>query len=106
MTRNDTLSVNILEKTAAAQILLYLFFNQQGVNRSELIRNIKAASDTLDTTIKFLELNNLISESKTKSFPPERLFTLTELGLKVAQPLAAIAEALHTAEDSEHKTGS
>lgn len=101
MSKNEGVSISVLEKTAAAQVLLYLFFNQQGVNRRDLLKNVEAASDTLDSTLEFLKLNGLVNEDKIKSFPPERKFTLTELGLKVAQPLSVIAEALHNAESLE-----
>jgi len=97
MKKTEAPNINLLEKTASAQILLYLFFNQQGVNRDTLLRNVKAAHDTIDSTINFLKINNLIAEEKTKSFPPERRFTLTQLGLKVAQPLSLIEDALEAA---------
>lgn len=96
--------LNILEKTASAQILLYLFFNQNEVNRQDLANNVKAASDTLDSTIEFLKVNGLIKEERTKTFRPERRFTLTELGLKVAQPLSLIAAALQSAAESAHSS--
>jgi len=95
-------SVSFLEKAASAQILLYLFFNQQGVNRSELLKNIDAAMDTIDHTIDYLKINELVSETKVKGFPPQRIFTLTAKGLKVAQPLAVIAEAMKPPKDSTH----
>lgn len=92
--------LNVLEKTASAQILLYLFFNQNGVNRQDLANNVKAASDTLDTTLEFLKINGLVKEERTKTFRPERRFTLTPLGLKVAQPLSVIADALQSASEA------
>jgi DNA-binding HxlR family transcriptional regulator len=101
MQNNASSPISFLEKTAVAQTLLYLFFNQQGVNRTDIANNVKAASNTIDSTLDFLKQNQLINEKNLKSFPPQRIFTLTELGLKVAQPLAVIADAM-TPQDSAH----
>lgn len=100
MKNTDIPKINLLEKTASAQVLLYLFFNQEGVNRQELAKNVKAASDTLDSTLEYLKINNLVIEERIKGFRPERKFTLTELGLRVAQPLSLIHEALQSAVNS------
>jgi DNA-binding MarR family transcriptional regulator len=89
-----------LEKASVIQILLYLYLNRNHneITLNEIIDNVDAASQTIQKTIDYLELNEFITVEKTKTFPFKHIIKLTELGVAVGQSLAAVASVLHSFE--------
>jgi DNA-binding HxlR family transcriptional regulator len=99
MPNDEQLTTAMLERTAAIRIILYLYKNvdrPNGVYLTELIRGIKASSDTIMLTMNTLLKNGLIKDYYEESHPYKRIFNLTELGLSVAKPLAAVDRALRS----------
>lgn len=92
--------ISKLEKASVNQILLYLYINRNHseIILNELIDSVDAASQTIQKTIDYLELNELITVEKTKTFPFKHIIKLTALGLEVGQSLEAVASALHSFE--------
>ena len=99
MQKDDSTSASIFERTTTIRIILYLLENMErpdGVFLTEIIRNIIASSDTIILTIDTLLKHGLIKDEYIKVYPFKRMFTLTELGLEVAKPLAAVDQALRS----------
>jgi hypothetical protein len=85
------------ERAGALQILLYLFGNKEKgkVGITEIVKNVKATSETVNATIAFLTQNNLTKEEKAQVFPYQHWITLTPKGEAAAQHLQLFLNALN-----------
>ncbi len=107
MKKDDPMTASILERTAAIRILLYLYDNvdrPDGVYLTEIIRHVVASSETIMLTIDTLLKHGLIKDEYKKEYPFKRMFMLTDLGLEVAKPLAAVDNALRSQAPQEQKS--
>jgi DNA-binding HxlR family transcriptional regulator len=97
----DVESIVTLERTGAAQILLYLYIHRDSgeTNITELTQNIKATRETILRTIDYLATDNLIIETIMQAFPFQHKVKLSEKGIAAGQLLFELAQALQ----SQHK---
>lgn len=81
-------------------ILLYLYERQEKgkISIGEVKRNVKAASDTVISTVTLLALNGLLNEDLEPKIPFRHWVWLTEKGVQVAARLVEVAHALHSLE--------
>lgn len=98
--------ISALEKTGAAQILAWLYNNtdENGINISEISKNVNAANETVGKTVDFLALNKLVIDDKKSKFPFKRKVSLTSLGRQVAKALVEVSAMMQAQEDQESKT--
>ena len=87
------MSILELEKTGVLQILVYLF-KRKKATRTDLRRDIRAAMETIYSSLEVLYRLNLVEEKKQSSFPFTKEVHLTEKGMKVAEHLAEIEKIL------------
>jgi len=94
-------SVITLERTGAAQILLYLYVHKDKgeINITELTQNIKATRETILRTVTYLTKDSLLTETTMSAFPFEHKVKLTEKGKEAGRFLFELAQALR----SQHK---
>lgn len=94
-------SIITLERTGAAQILLYLYIHQDKgeINITDLTKNIKATRETILRTIEYLNIDGLITETIMQAFPFEHKIKLSAKGSAAGQLLCELAQALQ----SQHK---
>ena len=107
MQKDNNISTSILERTAAIRIILYLYGNMDRPDKvflTEIIRNVVASSDTIILTLNSLLKYKIIKDEYTEVYPYKRMFTLTELGLVVAKPLAEVDRALRSQASQEPKS--
>ena len=82
MPTKNSLTLQILEHTAAIRILVFIYNNNdkaEGVHLSEVIRGVVASSDTIQKTVDYLIANSLVKDEYTKVHPYRRMLTLTPL---------------------------
>lgn len=87
------MSLHELEKTAALQILAYLF-KKDKATRTDLRENIKAAMETIYSALKILDRLDLIEERSETRFPFKVTIHLTDKGRRVAEYLSQIEKIL------------
>jgi DNA-binding MarR family transcriptional regulator len=85
------------ERAGALQILNYLNENKKKgkIGITEIVKNIKATSETVNTTITFLTQNNLTKEEKSPVFPYQHWVWLTPKGEAAAQHLQLFLDTLN-----------
>jgi predicted transcriptional regulator len=85
------------ERAGVLQVLNYLFENKdQGKIRiTEIIKNVKATSDTVNSVVAFLTENNLTQEEKAPIFPYQHWVWLTPKGEAAAKHLKPFLDALN-----------
>lgn len=84
------------ERASALQILNYLYENKDKgkIKITDIIKNVKATSDTVNATAAFLTKNNLTQEEKAQTFPYQHWVWLTPKGEAAAKHLQQFLEAL------------
>jgi DNA-binding IclR family transcriptional regulator len=85
------------ERAGALQILNYLYENKdQGkIKITDIVKNVKATSETVKTTVAFLTQCNLTEEEKAPTFPYQHWVWLTPKGEAAAQHLPPFLAALN-----------
>jgi DNA-binding MarR family transcriptional regulator len=85
------------ERAGALQILHYLCENKAKgkIGISEIVKNVKATSETVNATIAFLTKNDLTKEEKSQAFPYQHWVWLTPKGEAAAQHLQPFLDALN-----------
>jgi predicted transcriptional regulator len=96
---NDKKKIGLhdFERAGALQILSFLFENKKKgkIGISEIVKNVKATSETVNATITFLTQNNLTKEEKAQVFPYQHWVWLTPKGEAAAQNLQLFLDALN-----------
>mgnify|MGYP000695746311 CR=1 FL=1 len=87
------MSLMSLEKRGALQILAYLYKKGRSTI-TEFRKNVKAATDTLYSSLELLGKMGLVKRVEEKEFPFSTFYELTPLGHEVAELLARIEELL------------
>jgi predicted transcriptional regulator len=85
------------ERAGALQILNYLYQNKNKgkIRITEIMKNVKATSETVNTAIIFLTQNELTREEKAVKFPYQHWVWLTPKGEDAAQHLKPFLDALN-----------
>ena len=83
------------ERAGALQILNYLYENKGKRKITDIVKNVKATSETVKATITFLTQNSLTQEEKSKTFPYQHWVWLTPKGEAAAQHLQPFLDALN-----------
>jgi DNA-binding MarR family transcriptional regulator len=85
------------ERAGALQILNYLYENKKKgkIGITEIVKNVKATSETVNATTTFLTQNNLTKEEKSQVFPYQHWVWLTPKGEAAAQHLQPFLDALN-----------
>ena len=87
------MSLMSLEKRGVLQILAYLYKKERSTI-TEFRKNVKAATDTLYSSLELLEKMGLVKRVEEKEFPFSTFYELTPLGQRVAEKLAEIEAIL------------
>ena len=85
------MDITVLEKTAAARILIFLHKRKGWMTiYSDIQKNVKVSPPTIYRTLYFLSKAELIEEETPRAYPKKRVIKLTPLGEKVAGKLVEI----------------
>ncbi|MCL4429398.1 MAG: hypothetical protein M1540_00865 [Candidatus Bathyarchaeota archaeon] len=90
------LSLYDFERAGALQILNYLWENRNKgkIKITDIVKNVKATSETITGAITFLTQNSLTQEEKAQTFPYQHWVWLTPKGEVAAKHLQQFLEAL------------
>jgi DNA-binding MarR family transcriptional regulator len=91
------LSFYDFERAGALQILNYLYENKSKgkIKITDIVKNVKATSETVKATVAFLTQNSLTQEEKSQIFPYQHWVWLTPIGEAAAQHLQPFLDALN-----------
>ena len=91
------LSLSDFERAGALQILNYLYENKDKgkIKITDIVKNVKATSETVKAAVTFLTQNGLTKEEKSQAFPYQHWVWLTPKGEAAAQHLQSFRDALN-----------
>ncbi len=92
------LSLSDFERAGALQILNHLYENKNKgkIKITDIVKNVKATSETVKAAVTFLTQNGLTQEEKSPTFPYQHWVWLTPKGEAAAQHLRPFLDALNS----------
>jgi len=88
------MKIELLGKSRAGEILLFVYNNGNKAYFSQISNNIKGSTSTINSGIYVLEKEGLVFEEVENKFGGKRYIFLTEKGKKVAVHLAEIEKIM------------